>query len=169
MNETQYYSAKTENWGEVVGFEKDGYFHFLCFCGNNPHEAKTFFYTDLTPVKFVSQDAVVIEGFDLAYLEDMARSAENICNQGGFKNTARDFRKLRDQLVAQLTPPKPRPVEPTGFGAIVECNSQIGVFLSNRFRVVHLGNGKWAEENSSRIYKYSDLIDPVVLSPGQVK
>ena len=230
MNETQYYSAKTNNWGEVVGFEKEGYFHFLCFCGGTLHEAKTEFFTDLAPVKFVPQDAAVIEGFTLEYLEDMADFGEQVCSNNGFPNNARDFKKLRQELIAQLTPPKP---EENGgiqiLGGIVDSMSNdalaqelyfLGEYLEtstdrkgwadtiNKLRLSLIsksftppkprpeepkiiypqvkasilesskkrvwtkhGDGRWSALSDSGylLRQYSDLIDPVVLYPGQVK
>ena len=117
MNETQYYSAKTNNWGEVVGFEKDGCFYFLCSCANNPHEAKTFFYTDLTPVRFVPQEAVVIEGGDnvlkdvggFSVKEILVTASRIIDTETGYKGVKMKL----DALLAQLTPTKPRPKEGT--------------------------------------------------------
>ena len=163
MNETQYYSAKTDPWGEVVGFEKDGYFHFLCFCENNPHEAKTAFYTDLTPVKFVPQDAVVIEGVTANELAMIALYSEVPADMTIKRYS--EICRIINLATVQLTPPKPRPEEPKGFGAMVEAS--VSGWGDNRVPLVSV-NGRWWVKNNL-YFKYSDLIDPIITSEGQVK
>ena len=174
MNETQYYSAKTENWGEVVGFEKDGYFYFLCFCGNNPHESKTFFFTDLKPVKFVPQDAAVIEGVSAEDLQWFFGNIKTDISHRDAQRLVEIHHEIARQL-PQLTPPKPRPAEPTEFGAMVEAeflwdtNDPDSKSNRRKGRFVKVSDQWYLEDSPTRrSMSFGRLIDPVILE-GQVK
>ena len=61
------------------------------------------------PCRLVEADAVVIEGFSVAYLADMADFAEHVCKVQGYQNSERDFKRLREQLREQLSTPADEP------------------------------------------------------------
>ena len=109
MNETQHYTATVRGETRVGELDRDGDFCYMVDKTNIEwvDEAKL---TDLTPVKFVPQDAVVIEGVEINELLLFVQT-HPIMKVG----YSYDFRALKAKLIAQLTPPKPRPVEPKGF------------------------------------------------------
>ena len=121
------------------------------------------------PVKFVPQDAVVIEGVTLKEVTDRLKQHLNY-----MPGTERHFESESwiKSLIAQLTPPKPRPAEPKGCGAIVEAVYYHEGKKMMRVKFIRFSMtgdiGKWISTHGTR-HNYSDLIDPVVLYPGQVK
>ena len=117
---TQYYTATVE--GEVrVGQVVGKYFCFLDdeFEGDS---RLTEDLTDLTPVKFAPQDAVVIEGVTAKELIDAIDHAVFSYDAGGaFRQRAGDRVDVVSKVKAQLIPPKPRPSEPKTYGSVIKA------------------------------------------------
>ena len=76
-----------------------------------------------------------------------------------------------EQIESQLTPPKPRPEEPKGYGVNVKAKCTWTHDVHSWEKVLWGGEAKWMTlcGNALMLLDYLDLIDPVVLSPGQVK
>ena len=117
---TQYYTA-TVNDKLQVG-KLDGiyfYFHEGDCDGEYEHIKKL---TDLTPVKFVLQDAVVLEGVTSEELIDAIDHAVFSYDAGGaFRQRAGDRVDVVSKVKAQLIPPKPRPSEPKTYGSVIKA------------------------------------------------
>ena len=171
MNGTQYYSA-TINDKTVVGFlDEDGSLayqkvsrggYWYTNLRNKSH------FTDLTPVNFVPQDAVVIEGADVDMFIKFIRFSEPsqfIEFYGeGFTRTA--WQGAQYTLLSQLTPPKPRPEEPKEFASVVKADKPKSL---GRFIWTKDVDGDW-QASDGDFYSYSDLTDiEILFDAGQVK
>ena len=175
MNETQYYSAKLYKENVIVcpiDFSGEILYQVV---GKIDYYTHKGYLDDLTPVKFVPQEAAVIEGMTAERFKAfLIHSQHDGCSDtySGLNQWAETQRVL----IAQLTPPKPRPAEPKGFGAVVEagCSS----FLPEGERKKWVSHSSvypqsgWHSEMSSKGYLsvgWSLLIDPIILDAGQVK
>ena len=251
MNETQYYSATVTQWTDakpkVLGYFDGDRFEIIGGVTHNGVECyriKRSDITDLTPVRFVPQDAVVIEDGDVGIkgangfsAVEILRTASEVAKNAGYHGVSKRLLELLSQLtpvssnitisleldheqieelkivhgmgvsgnrideeignmayeavvaITQLTPPKPRPVEPKGFGAVIEAKVVINYVYpawippnpmpakrtnySKPIRWIrNPATGKWSSEpcddlKSSYTRDYSDLIDPVILDEGR--
>ena len=111
----QHYTAETSSFGSQVGIVESGYFQFLCNCAGPTHETKTVLFTDLTPVKFVPQDASMV-GDIAGELEHFIRVAVAPPTGATFSEVVR-WRATGMKLLAQIKSSKPE--EPKTYGSAV--------------------------------------------------
>lgn len=155
MTEMSLYKA-TIDGKEVVGLHTGDIFYGIDekgkLYGNNN-------VTNLTPVRVVPKDAVVIEGIsEEKFVEDM----NVLLSRTPYDDFIR--RSFVRDVLKQLTPP--RPEEPKGFGAIVEAEvTYFGHKESVRKRFVRIGD-LWFDEFNNQSHKWSDLKNPVIISEG---
>ena len=166
MNETQYYSA-TIHGEEVIGRNVGSRFYGIDRNGKLYGKDAQI---NLTPVKFVPQDAVVIEGGDSVLRDVRGFSVKEILvNAAAIIDAETAYKGVKmklDALIAQLTPPKPRPEEPKPIypkvTAICPCwSAPITWTLGADGNWHTCRNGKW--EN----HAWESLSDTVVLSEGR--
>lgn len=151
----QYYTATF--YGKLqLGWLDD---HFFCFIGHSSQLVRKHvnLIPDLTPVKFVPQDAVVIEGVTPEGLIFFLRQMEpaSTCRNG-----ARDtLLYCKKSLLAKLTPPKPRPVEPETYGSVIKASKPNS---SKKYILTKDLDGHW-QASDEDLFLFSDLFDIEIL------
>ena len=167
MNETQYYSAKLYKEDVIVcPIDFHGEILYQVF-GKIDYYTPKSYLDDLTPVKFAPQEAAVIEGVTAERFKAfLIHSQHDGCSDT--YSSLNQWAETQRVLLAQLTPPKSRPVEPKPIyakvTAICPCwSAPITWTLGADGNWHTCRNGKW--EN----HAWESLSDPVVLSAGQVK
>ena len=165
MNETQYYSATGE--GEKGIFFKTGTWWGDEMSYRNVVTQQGYTesnLTDLTPVKFVPQDATVIDAETYPHAHTWLVNAreELVAKSPGYRGIIGFF----DVLIAQLNPPKPRPEEPKEFASVVKADKPKSL---GRFIWTKDADGDW-QASDGDFYSFSDLHDiEVLFDAGQVK
>ena len=103
------------------------------------------------------------------HIADM-RSDAGIARRADKEELRAELDHFANAFESLLTPP--RPEEPKGFGAVVEAHLETTTTQSSRRRFFHDGFCNWYQVGfafrEAPIFKWSDLINPVVLSEGQV-